>query len=195
MAVFIIHNVSLLSIQIAAVLIRTATIIQISSGRLELLRERVYPYWKWRFEGISFLYFITKSLEDLVHLKGLNPTTISSPVPWAILAQGNVWHCFFLQIYSPYFTEFTESIYKTFHPILCGVCFCASRIFKEPGLWRPKTKTVLHSSKTSSVSVPRTFSSSVFANRNTYFLTKCLLLPARFLLPKNTTDIGMCGLR
>jgi hypothetical protein len=36
---------------------------------LQLLKERVYPYWKWRFEDISFLYFITKILKDSVHLK------------------------------------------------------------------------------------------------------------------------------
>ena len=56
MAVFITNNVWLLSIQIAAVLILPATRIQMSSGLLEPLRERLYAYWKWRFEDISVLY-------------------------------------------------------------------------------------------------------------------------------------------
>lgn len=107
----------------------------------------------------TFLFFISlrKFWKTLFTWNVLNPTPFSRPVPCIALAHGNVWHCLFLQIYGPYFTEFTESIYKTFHPILCGVCSCAPRIFKETVLWRSKTKALLNSSKTSSVSVPRTF--------------------------------------
>jgi len=158
MTVFITNNVWLLSIQIAAVLILPATRIQISSGLSELLRERLYANWKWCFVDISVLYFITKILEDSVHVKcPKSHNHFLGRFPAQFSPRGNVWHCLFLQIYGPYFTEFTELIYKTFHSVLCGVCCCAPRIFKETGLLRPKTKTALNSSKTSSVSVPRTF--------------------------------------
>jgi len=107
----------------------------------------------------TFLFFISlrKFWKILFTWNALHLTTISRPVLCALLARWDVWHCLFLQIYGPHFTEFTESICKTFHLILCGVCSCASRIFKETVLWRPKTKTVLNSSKTSSISVPRTY--------------------------------------
>ena len=144
----------------------------------------------------TFLFFISlrKFWKIMFTWNVLNPTTISRPVPWAILAQGTVWYCLFLQIYGPYFTEFTESNYKTFRPVLCGFVLVRPEFSKKPvyGDLKPRQCCIHQRQVLYLFHEPSSF---VFANCKTYFLTECLLLPTRFALPKSTTDIGMCGLR
>jgi len=189
MAVFIANNVSLLSIQIAAVLILPATRMQISSGLLELLREWLYAYWKWRFEDISVLYFITKILEDSVqlkcpkshsHLLGLFPAQFSPKGMFDIA-------CFCKFTAHVLLSLQTQSI-KPFIQLFAVFVIVRPEFSKKPiyGDLKPRQCWIHQRQVLYLFHEPSSF---VFANCNTHFLTDCLLLPAHFALHKNTTSL------